>query len=84
MFEQYVSLLVLLVVPWTMLPVCWWLVQCDVVFAIRGESMCFCVCLPVCDCNAVACLSSQERREREQQELESAKEIADEDFDGFP
>ena len=26
----------------------------------------------------------QERREREQQELESAKEIADEDFDGFP
>ena len=26
----------------------------------------------------------QERREREQQELESAKEIAEEDFDGFP
>ena len=26
----------------------------------------------------------QERREREAQELESAKEIADEDFDGFP
>ena len=25
----------------------------------------------------------QERREREQQELESAKEMADEDFDGF-
>ncbi|KAK7483015.1 hypothetical protein BaRGS_00025792 [Batillaria attramentaria] len=28
--------------------------------------------------------SAEERREREQQELESAKEIADEDFDGFP
>jgi len=27
--------------------------------------------------------SAEERREREQQELESAKEIADEDFDGF-
>lgn len=27
--------------------------------------------------------SADERREREQQELESAKEIADEDFDGF-
>jgi len=26
----------------------------------------------------------QERREREQQELESAKEIADDDFDDFP
>ena len=26
----------------------------------------------------------QERREREQQEMESAKEIADDDFDGFP
>ena len=26
---------------------------------------------------------AQERREREQQELESAKEMADEDFDGF-
>ena len=29
-------------------------------------------------------MTFQERREREQQELESAKEIADEDFDGFP
>ncbi|KAH9514326.1 26S proteasome non-ATPase regulatory subunit 3 [Bulinus truncatus] len=28
--------------------------------------------------------SAEERREREQQELESAKEIAEEDFDGFP
>lgn len=28
--------------------------------------------------------SAEERREREQQELENAKEIADEDFDGFP
>ncbi|KAJ8306815.1 hypothetical protein KUTeg_014899 [Tegillarca granosa] len=28
--------------------------------------------------------SVKDRREREQQELESAKEIADEDFDGFP
>lgn len=28
--------------------------------------------------------SAEDRREREQQELESAKEIADEDFDGFP
>jgi 26S proteasome regulatory subunit N3 len=28
--------------------------------------------------------SAEERREREQQELESAKEIADEDFDDFP
>jgi len=28
--------------------------------------------------------SAEERREREQQELESAKEIADDDFDGFP
>lgn len=28
--------------------------------------------------------SVEDRREREQQELESAKEIADEDFDGFP
>ena len=26
----------------------------------------------------------QERREREQQELESAKDLAEEDFDGFP
>jgi len=28
--------------------------------------------------------SAEERREREQQELESAKEIAEDDFDGFP
>jgi len=28
--------------------------------------------------------SAEERREREQQELESAKEIAEEDYDGFP
>ncbi|KAK0058684.1 26S proteasome non-ATPase regulatory subunit 3 [Biomphalaria pfeifferi] len=28
--------------------------------------------------------SAEDRREREQQELESAKEIAEEDFDGFP
>lgn len=28
--------------------------------------------------------SAEERREREQQELESAQEIADDDFDGFP
>jgi len=28
--------------------------------------------------------SAEERREREQQELESAKELSDDDFDGFP
>ena len=54
------------------------------IFEISAVLVCVCAYFAQISNFDFLALSFQDRREREQQEMESAKEIAEEDFDGFP